>query len=1056
MKIYRFFLLSAIFLLQLFAMPTKVNAGVGSAAGGEIIYQYINDSTYRFYYHYQRKCSGIPEPNMVSLCYRNTCTFIWQTSFMYRSDFGPFNTVTGQEVVKGCPGMPTSCTSLSATTDMYRDWWYTSVVTITEPCNKWIFSVNMDERDRDSLTNLVILPPFEHDLYTEATLDNLNAPHQSSPYFSSPVPVFACANAPFQYNNGVMDPDGDSLVYKIIQPRSAYTDLFVICAGYPPYNMAFAGPQYNTINNPLLTNNTFTLNQNTGNFSFTPLPNQVAYLAYLVEKYRNGQLIGSTMRDARIEIRNANTLFQPQLSLNPSTITGGVLSNDTIIVCGNNNLNFCFNLQSSGATVVAAYDNSNIVLENATVTYQNQGSNNVTGCVTWTPAGNDTGFKNLIVFAKDSTCTPGSYPVVQAFSIPVIVKAGTQIQASDTLICPGASTTLSATGGSPYTWSVTSSSPPSGFSCIVCDTTIVTPSDTTYYILTSSISNGCPSKDTICVAIDRFNILTANPDTIVLCNGGEYVQLQANTSGPQPLKIIDCGTNGTINSGVIDSFDYAQQSGNSNLVDWHGQGIYWGPFYSYFRTQKMQVLYRKEELKGSGIEPGSIRKIALNYGSFSGINPAFQNVKIALRCTDKFEFVAPFQNEFETGLTEVFTATSVTIHPGWNEFSFNIPYDYDTAKNLVVQFCYSGVNPVSPYINSNMLPIYYISNTYKSTISAGQQGTGNSCVNNLGAVVTSIRKPDTRFFLSPPPVTNFDYTWTPTTGLDNPLSANTGLQADHTDWYTVSTHSKYGCILKDSILVYVADNNFTVNPQHTDICIGDVITLEASGGAYYNWSDELFQAPQGFSCVTCPDPTVTAPLGLNPYKLIAADDYGCSDTLDVSINVNPIPATNILNNDTSINYGESIQLFAEGANFYFWTPEHTINNPRLSNPIVSPLESTLYIVNGYAPGGCVVKDSVWVRVNLHEKVLIPSAFSPNGDGLNDVFKIENLKFQKVYAFTIHDRWGNEIYKAPLNQNGWNGTYNGNPMPVGTYFYSIQLHFPDGMIETYKGDVTLIR
>jgi gliding motility-associated-like protein len=1043
-----------IVLLQLFVVPKA--AAAGPAAGGEILYQYINDTTYRFYFRYQRACSDIPEPDKVSLCFRNTCTFTWSTAIMDRAAFTPWNTPNGQEVLRSCATNPNICTSPSSAMEMYRDWWYTAVVTVPDPCNKWIFSVNIDERDRDSLTNLAILPPFEHNLYVEATLDNLNAPQQSSPYFTSVVPVFACANVPFQYNNGVVDPDGDSLVYKMIQPRAAYTDLFVICAGYPPYNMTFAGPQYNLSNNPLLTGNTFSLDPQTGDFTFIPQPGQVAYLAYLVEKYRNGQLIGSAMRDARMEVRNANTSFQPQLNVDAASITGGSLVNDTIVVCGNSDLNFCFNVQSGGPSM-AVSSNSLMTLDGASVSYQNQGSSQVTGCLSWTPAGNDTGFKQLVVYARDSACAPGSYPVVHAFRIPVLVRRGIQILAEDTLICPGASVRLTTTGGaSTYTWSVMPGSPASGFSCTTCDTTVVTPADTTCYILNSSLGNGCPSADTLRILIDRFNILQASPDTIVLCEGGAYVQLSAATTGPQPLKVITCGANAAAGSGAVDSFDYAEESGNSNMVDWHGLGKYWGPFYSYFRTQKMQVLYRKEELRTSGSQVGALRKIAINYGSFSGVNPTFQNVRIALRCTDKLEFVAPSQGEFEIGLVEVFSAPSVTLHPGWNEFEFNIPYDYDTSKNLVVQFCYSGVSPVSLYINSNMLPVYYITNTYNASISAGQQGTGNSCVNNLGAVITSHRKPDTRFYYTAPPEAGFQYHWSPGTGMDNPAAASTGLMADHTSWYTVTTTSKYGCTLKDSVLVYVADNEFAVIPPHSEICIGDVLQLQATGGASYSWTDTLFQPPAGYSCTSCPDPVVTLPLGFHRYKVVIGDTYACSDTLDLSVNVNPIPTTNIRNNDTTIAYGSSIRLQAEGASYYLWDPVNTVDNPRSASPLASPKENTLYIVTGFAPGGCAVKDSVWVNVDLEGKVLIPSAFSPNGDGINDVFRIENLQFQQVNIFTIHDRWGNQVYKAGLNQNGWDGTFNGRQMPLGTYFYFIQLQYPGGKTRSFKGDVTLIR
>lgn len=1044
-----FRMLLLIILLQLLC-SNKASAVDG--AGGELIYEYVNDSTYRFYFKYYRGCGGFPEWNELSLCYRNTtCGGIWYTKMLSKMVSTPDGKPNGQIVDAGCAGQTNTCNDPASTNEMYKEWWYSGEVTVP-PCSKWLFSVNIVERDNNP-GNLVTLPYPDNNLYVEAMIDNVAANKQSSPYFTVSPPVYTCAGSPFNYNAGVIDPDGDSIVYRTIQPRSATADMFVVCAGYPPMTMSFINMAYNVTNNPFATGNSYSLNSATGTMNFTPAGSQMAYLAYVVEKYRNGVLIGSVMRDSRLDIRNCTT---PAVNFNPATgvVTGGTWTNDTLFLCGNTPANFCFQATAPAGTVLKAKDNSNMMLQGAAVTYTGQGSNNVSGCVQWTPRGNDTGFHNFVVSFKDSTCSATGMPVIQSYNIPVYVRPGTEIWAADTLICPGASTRLAGMGGSQCSWSSVPMS--SGFSCTTCDTTIVTPQDTTLYIVNSNLANGCRTSDSIVIYRDRSTTINAYPDTIVLCNGGEYITLNSEAGGLRPIKTLACGGLSPVSATGIKTVEMAQSSNSSNSNNIHYTfAEYWGPFYQAFRTQRMQVIVRKEELIHEGMQPGTIQKLALNYAAFSGTNPAYQNVKIALRCTDKFEFVTPFQSEFETGLVEVFSAPSVTLQPGWNEFTFTVPYDYDTSKNLIVQFCY---NNVTPWVSSSapMLPIYYVTTPYRSSIASGQTAAGVACNGNIGTVVRSNRRPDIRLSYTDLPETNFSYSWTPPLGMDNPGAATTGVFADTTKWYTVSTKGRYGCEVKDSILVYVGTKDFEVYPTTADICLGDVVRLNGTGGYSYQWYNEDFSTPDDFTCTACDTPNASPGLGMHHYKVGIADYFGCADTLDAVINVSDTPSTVVLNNDTTIYYGQSVQLLAQGASYYIWSPILTLNNHRIPSPLASPTQSTWYVATGYTTAGCSNKDSVLVNVIVNENAFIPNAFSPNGDGLNDVFKIGNLIYQRIIAFNIFDRWGEEVYKAGVLENGWDGTYKGKQMPLGTYYYYIQLALPDGSLKTYRGDLTLIR
>ncbi|MFT4062821.1 MAG: gliding motility-associated C-terminal domain-containing protein [Edaphocola sp.] len=93
----------------------------------------------------------------------------------------------------------------------------------------------------------------------------------------------------------------------------------------------------------------------------------------------------------------------------------------------------------------------------------------------------------------------------------------------------------------------------------------------------------------------------------------------------------------------------------------------------------------------------------------------------------------------------------------------------------------------------------------------------------------------------------------------------------------------------------------------------------------------------------------------------------------------------------------------------------------------------------------------------HRELLIPSAFSPNGDGQNDVFKIATgLTTEKLIEFRVFNRWGTVLFRTTDAQAGWDGHFNGQQQPVGVYGYVIKIGYSDGYVETYKGTVTLVR
>ncbi len=184
----------------------------------------------------------------------------------------------------------------------------------------------------------------------------------------------------------------------------------------------------------------------------------------------------------------------------------------------------------------------------------------------------------------------------------------------------------------------------------------------------------------------------------------------------------------------------------------------------------------------------------------------------------------------------------------------------------------------------------------------------------------------------------------------------------------------------------------------------------------------------------------------------------CISAASENIIVQPPVVLDSVTESQEIPFGGYVQLYATGALIYMWIPnDGSLNNPNIHNPIAAPQDSTTYTVIGMNTWGCRDSARVTITINFGAYGSVPNAFTPNGDGKNDVFKIINQKFVKLIDFSIYDRWGKRVYHNTYDsQQGWDGNYNGVPQDMGVYFYSIVIETPDGNTKYLKGDLTLIR
>lgn len=189
------------------------------------------------------------------------------------------------------------------------------------------------------------------------------------------------------------------------------------------------------------------------------------------------------------------------------------------------------------------------------------------------------------------------------------------------------------------------------------------------------------------------------------------------------------------------------------------------------------------------------------------------------------------------------------------------------------------------------------------------------------------------------------------------------------------------------------------------------------------------------------------------YVLHIRTSEGCDTTLTFKITELP-GVTVAAGNDTTIAARGSVELWASGAAFYEWTPGQWLDNPLSDRPVATPQAPVVYTVTGRNEYGCTATANV--RIDIHERFFIPSAFSPNGDGKNDEFRIVNFGYQELREFRVYNRWGQQVFYTVHGTKGWDGHYRSIPAEAGTYFYVIRVGMPGGEERILKGDVLLLR
>ena len=318
----------------------------------------------------------------------------------------------------------------------------------------------------------------------------------------------------------------------------------------------------------------------------------------------------------------------------------------------------------------------------------------------------------------------------------------------------------------------------------------------------------------------------------------------------------------------------------------------------------------------------------------------------------------------------------------------------------------------------------------------------SSCTGNTGTISISHQPAAVNvvnYILSPsaPPVNN-------ATGVFNGLAAGT---------YNVILEDFNGCPFTINGITVgspspVTDADVVVTPITCKGSLGAIEVAGVTGGtAPFKYS---LNGSTPLSINTFPD------LFAGVYTVTVTDNNGCTYQEAVQMQGSLTVLTDCnAGTDTTIYFGENTKLLAiKGTgNKFYWSPGSSMSDSTLLTPIAFPIATTTYTFTTTTPEGCTCTDLVTVRVL--QLLGIPNTFTPNGDGTNDIWIIQNTNRYDDVELNVYNRWGDKVYYVKGYETG--KEWDGGSLPEATYYYVLRFKYPESSkIYEYTGGITIIR
>ena len=268
--------------------------------------------------------------------------------------------------------------------------------------------------------------------------------------------------------------------------------------------------------------------------------------------------------------------------------------------------------------------------------------------------------------------------------------------------------------------------------------------------------------------------------------------------------------------------------------------------------------------------------------------------------------------------------------------------------------------------------------------------------------------------------------WFPNTNLITIPPTNALTFTDSNQLYYFTSTNTCGSIT-DSVQVMVfgyAGKAF----GDTTICSGDTTFIYANNGETYFWYPANSLSDPDSCC------TYAYPVKSTNYQVIIQTALGCADTFSVLVEVNSMPYVDA-GPDLWIQFGENVTLSGNtDAPNYYWEGVQFLSCINCLTPQITTPENTYYVLHVSDSLGCTASDSV--QINMEGILYVPNTFTPNGDGVNDVFEIQGENINE-FQLWIFNRWGEEVYYTNVMTDYWDGYYKGKLAQIDGYSWEIR-------------------
>lgn len=663
------------------------------------------------------------------------------------------------------------------------------------------------------------------------------------------------------------------------------------------------------------------------------------------------------------------------------------------------------------------------------------GGNIVSGGNTLTPVINLAGTYTLTI---SNTYQPGNVICSATATVTVTgdsAPPATGLTASKISICNGESVTLTASGGATYNWV---GLPGTG------NTQTVSPTATTTYTVTAVGANGCVSQNPATITIEVSQPITVQNATLLKCYEQGGITYDLTSAQPQ---ITSAGT-ATFAYYILQA---DANAGNTNTI----------PAPATFLSAGNQTIY-----------------VLVRNGGCSYV------VTLQLLSTPQttLTIAAP--------QTITCTTSQVTLNASASVVSAGSTVAWTTTGGNIV----SGANTLTPVVNAGGAYTLTVSNvnqpgnlncTYTATVNVVQD-----TALPVAAVVSSVPRICVGESLTLTASGGVTYNWVGLTGNGNTQT----VSPTTTTVYTVYAVGANGCISANpaTVTVIVGPPIAVVAASKTKICVGESVTLTASGGITYNWVGLT-----GNGNTQIVSPTVTT-----VYSVFALGGNGCSSVNPATVTIEVVPAIESTLENVYVCEGDTGILDAgAGPNYtYVWstgattqtistnvvgTYSVTISNgvcskvytAQLLNPDLPKFTNVTYLdhiltLSTTNPNGGVLEYSIdggvtWQSSNVFHNVLnntnynlkvrvkdancntsldfytffVINAITPNADGKNDAVDFSGISNYNNFAASVYNRYGQEIFKATKADAVWRGSIRGVNLPTATYWYRVQWENP---------------